>query len=262
MGDPPPHSPSISGRARPPRAVLRAWRVQDIELLPGGQEEAFRSEHLVLKPAPDRDRCSWLADTLDGLAPDSTVRTIRPERSVDGAWVVDGWAAWRWIEGDPWRPAVHELLDVSARFHGAVADVPWAPAMRGRDRWAAADRIAWEEEDHLFAGSLRMLADARQPVQLSHQLVHGDLHGNVLSHPSLPPAVIDVSPYWRPAAYADAIILVDHAIDVQRHEELAPALLGPQGRQLLIRAVLFRTLSEPHPTNAYDPLINRLLERE
>lgn len=216
----------------------------------------------MLKPAPDRDRCSWLADTLDGLAPDSTVRTIRPERSVDGAWVVDGWAAWRWIEGYPWRPAVHELLDVSARFHGAVADVPWAPAMRGRDRWAAADRIAWEEEDHLFAGSLRMLADARQPVQLSHQLVHGDLHGNVLSHPSLPPAVIDVSPYWRPAAYADAIILVDHAIDVQRHEELAPALLGPQGRQLLIRAVLFRTLSEPHPTNAYDPLINRLLERE
>lgn len=163
MGDRPSHSPSNSERASPPRAVLRAWCVQDIEPLPGGQEEAFRSEHLVLKPAPDRDRCSWLANTLDGLERDSTVRIVRPERSVDGAWVVAGWAAWRWIEGDPWRPAVHELLDVSASFHDAVADVPWAPAMGGCDRWAAADRIAWDEEDHLFAGSLKTLADARQP---------------------------------------------------------------------------------------------------
>lgn len=78
----------------------------------------------------------------------------------------------------------------------------------------------------------------------------------------MPPAVIDVSPYWRPAAYAGAIILVDHAIEVQDHEVLAPTLLSPPGRQLLIRAVLFRRLSEPHPTNVYDPLIERLLERE
>ena len=27
----------------------------------------------------------------------------------------------------------------------------------------------------------------------------------------LDPAIIDVSPYWRPAAYADAVIVVDHA---------------------------------------------------
>ena len=260
MGDAPINEPSTSGRAFPPQAVLRAWRVQDLEPLPGGQGDAFRSGHLVLKPTPDRERSSWLADTLDGLAPDSTVRIVRPIRSVDGAWVVAGWAAWRWIEGSQWRPTVHQLLNVSASFHSAVAEVPWAPAMRGRDRWAAADRIAWGEDDHLLSGSLKALADARQPVQLPHQLIHGDLHGNVLSHPGLPPAVIDVSPFWRPVAFADAIILVDHEIETQSLEELAPTLLSSQGRQLLIRAVLFRALSDSHPSSAYDPLIDRLLD--
>ena len=262
MSDPPPHTSGTHCRACPPLAVLRAWRVQDIEPLPGGGDDAFRSEHLVLKPAPDYERSSWLADTLDGLMPGSTVRIIRPVRSVDGTWVVDGWAAWHWVDGDPWQPTLHELLDVSESFHGAVARVPWAPEMRGRDGWAVADRIAWGEEDYPFAGSLKLLDNARLPVQLPHQLIHGDLYGNVLSHPALGPAVIDVSPYWRPAAYADAIIRVDHGIEVQRLEALEPKLLSPQDRQLLIRAVLFRTLSEPNPTNDYDFLIEHLLKQE
>ncbi len=37
-------------------------------------------------------------------------------------------------------------------------------------------------------------------MQAPPQLVHGDLTGNLLFHTSLPPAVIDLSPYWRPTA--------------------------------------------------------------
>lgn len=233
--------------ARVPESVLRAWDVHDLELLPGGQGEAFRSRHLVLKPAPEHDRCSWLADALDGLAPDGSVRITQPQRSIDGRWVVDGWAAWHWLEGEPWTPALDELLAVSARFHAAVAAVPWDPRMGGTDRWAVADRAAWGDEDRQVPGPLERLAAARRPVDLPDQLIHGDLFGNMLWHPSLPPAVIDVSPYWRPAPYADAIALVDRAMRAQDPNVAKPEALGPHGHQLLIRAVLFRALSEPEP---------------
>lgn len=125
-----------------PDAVLAAWGVQDLDLLAGGQGEAFRSGHLVLKPAPEHDRCSWLAATLDDLPPDGHVRITRPQRSVDGRWVVDGWMAWRWLDGEPWHPPLDELLSISVRFHDAVASVRWSPWLRGTDlrkrTWATA----------------------------------------------------------------------------------------------------------------------------
>jgi len=41
------------------------------------------------------------------------------------------------------------------------------------------------------------------------QLVHGDLTGNVLFARGQPPAIIDISPYWRPPSYAEGIIVAD-----------------------------------------------------
>jgi hypothetical protein len=41
------------------------------------------------------------------------------------------------------------------------------------------------------------------------QIVHGDLTGNVLLAAGMAPAVIDISPYWRPPAYADGIVVAD-----------------------------------------------------
>ncbi len=41
------------------------------------------------------------------------------------------------------------------------------------------------------------------------QLVHGDLTGNVLFAAGLPPAVIDISPYWRPPSYAEGVVVAD-----------------------------------------------------
>lgn len=249
-------------RTSPPESVLRAWNVDEVHRLPGGQGEAFRSEHLMFKPAPEPARSAWLADALETLAPDGEIRIVRSERSFGGAWVVDGWAAWQWLEGEPWAATLPELLDVSARFHAAVADLPWASAMVGHDRWAVADRIAWGEADHVDLGSLQSLGDARRPIPLTCQLVHGDLAGNVLSHPGMRYAVIDISPYWRPRALADAIIVVDQAVCGPPDEPLVPDVLGPHGRQLLIRAALFRALSDPQPTYAYDPVIEQLLDQK
>ena len=39
--------------------------------------------------------------------------------------------------------------------------------------------------------------------------MHADLTGNVLFSPRLPPAVIDISPLWRPPAYAEGVVVAD-----------------------------------------------------
>ena len=58
------------------------------------------------------------------------------------------------------------------------------------------------------------------------------------------PVVIDLSPYWRPAAAGLAIVVVDGLLWHHAGPELIDlADLGPCGPQLLIRALLFRLLA-------------------
>jgi uncharacterized protein (TIGR02569 family) len=234
---------------RPPDAVLQAWDVDDVVPLAGGQGQAFRAGDVVLKPVSEPSRAAWLAEVLDSLAPDPEVRIVRPVATVEGDWVAHGWAGWGWIEGDEWSGSVQGLLDVSAALHRVLKTVGWSPMMIGHDRWAVADRIAWGEQDGAIPPELEQLASARGPLPLRSQLIHGDVRGNVLSSPTEPPAVIDVSPFWRPAAAADAILVVDQLLSGSTDEELAIDALGPYAHQLLIRAVLFRALSEPTPAD-------------
>ena len=77
------------------------------------------------------------------------------------------------------------------------------------------------------------------------QLIHGDLSGNVLFHDQLPPAIIDFSPYWRPAAYASAIVVADALV----WEGADARILGAVSHiddfgQYLVRALIFRAVTD------------------
>lgn len=41
------------------------------------------------------------------------------------------------------------------------------------------------------------------------QIVHADLTHNVLFDQAMVPAVIDISPYWRPPEYAEGVVVAD-----------------------------------------------------
>ncbi|MEK8145735.1 hypothetical protein NKH18_44060 [Streptomyces sp. M10(2022)] len=73
---------------------------------------------------------------------------------------------------------------------------------------------------------LLRLQSLREAVDAPDRLVHGDLTGNVLFAPGLSPAVIDFSAYWRPVAYADAVVAVDgllwHGADRELADLAAP----------------------------------------
>ncbi|WP_405709741.1 hypothetical protein [Streptomyces sp. NBC_00046] len=85
------------------------------------------------------------------------------------------------------------------------------------------------------------LQGLREPVDAHAQLIHGDLTGNVLFASGQAPAVIDFSPYWRPVAYADAIVVVDGLLYHQAGPRLVDsALPDAEGAQMLLRALIFR----------------------
>ena len=77
-------------------------------------------------------------------------------------------------------------------------------------------------------------------------------------HDQLPPAVIDVSPFWRPVEYADAIVVADALAWGDADDSLAEGLLQRQGDQLLLRAVLFRVAVDPTEVGPYGRVISLL----
>lgn len=250
----------------PPGHVRRAFgATAHPERLTGGTGQSWRCGGLVLKPDGAPDGTSWLADLLADL-PEDGFRLARPVRAADGRWAVDGWTASRWVVGES-GPVGHwpEVLAAARAFHRAVAGLPRPPALDARDdRWARADRAAWGEAAPSVApalvGVVARLRTLAVPVDLPSQLVHGDLSGNVLvaaGARSLAPAVIDVSPYWRPAAYAEAVAVADGLLRWGEDDGLLDVAGRAGDPALVARGLLFRLLDldehlrvEGHPVDA------------
>jgi uncharacterized protein (TIGR02569 family) len=218
--------------------------------LSGGQRTAWRVGPLVLKAADaDAETLAWQEDVLTPLVGRADFRVAPPVRSATGALVVDGWTGWRF---EPGRHVVGRWLDiiaVGADFHSAVADVP-RPAFldRRRDPWAVADRVAWGElpaTPYLDVPHVARLVAALRPLDAPPQLVHGDLTGNVLFAEGLPPLVLDLSPYWRPAPAAAAVVVADALVHEHADAGLVQAAAAePDFGQYLLRALIFRLVTQ------------------
>lgn len=233
------------------RPTLTAFGLSgDVTALSGGQGRAYAVSDAVLVPADDPGLASWTAEVLASL-PEDGFRVPRPRRRVDGrGWVADGWAAWDRAVGvhRTWDADWPAALHVAVRLHRALRAVPRPQVLdHRRDVFATADRMAWGELPLPTAGPLAGVLDAlsqhRAPVDLPPQLVHGDVAGNLLWHDELPPAVIDLAPYWRPAALGLAQLVVDATLWYGADRSLAEQLLDLEpvhGQQLVLRALLFR----------------------
>lgn len=230
---------------QPPEGVLRAFGVEESPRpLPGGQGSSWVAGALVIKPGGDPVR-EWLAEALDDVVADG-FRLAPPVRTLHGTWSWEGWAATRWIEGsepDRTRSSTWlEILEAGRAFHRAVAHLDRPDCLDAReDRWAVADRAAWGEYiiqfRPEFADLGRRLVRALEPLG-SSQIVHADLTGNILLSPTLPPAVIDISPFWRPPEYAEGIVVADALCWHDAH----PSVLDQAGVSVaaVARALLFR----------------------
>ena len=254
----------------PPPTTLAAFELDGHpERLAGGQGTAWRAGDVVLKPLDmSVAALRWQAEVLNDVEPDG-FRVAPPLRSRNGELVVDGWTAWPMLAGAH-LPRWADIVAVGERFHRALVDVDRpAEVLDARtDVWARADRIAWGEEppgDFARIPEVTRLLDAKTPIDAPSQVVHCDLSGNVLFAEGLPPAIIDFSPYWRPAQYASAVVAVDAVLWYGADLALLGTVAGgDEGRQLLMRALLFRLLAERDPAAAapgYRRLVTSITKR-
>jgi hypothetical protein len=247
----------------PPAArVLDLFAVpDDVHHLPGGSGGTFLAGDLVLSPGRGADLLTWLSPILARLSvtleedPVSRLRVALPIPARDGAWVVDGWAATRFEPGleacddlEVTRRAgrlLHARLDERVRTPD--------PSVEARsDRWAQAERMAFGEQE--LAGAedavelaARALAGCT-PDTAPRQLVHADLAGNVLLDPTGSAFVVDFSPAWRSAGWAEAVCVLDSVL----WQGADPLALGTVAPEDLRRAVAFRVLSDrPADVSAY-----------
>lgn len=229
----------------PPGAVLRAFGARgDPVPLAGGAGTSWRAGGVVLKPldtAPED--VAWQEELLAPLQGRRDLRVAAPLRSPGGDLVVEGWTARPFLVGEPATGRWAEVVEAGRRLHAATAGARRPSHLDARrDPWAVGERVAWEEVP-LEHARWAVLADLRRPLDLPSQVVHGDLTGNVLLEPGLPPAVIDLSTCWRPAGWADAVVVADALVWHGGGAALVHDLLpGPVGAQLLVRALLFRAV--------------------
>ena len=184
-----------------------------LHLLPGGEGRTYRAGDYVFRRETNNIEAAFIADLYHSL-PERGFRLPRPIRAVDGAWVTaDGWSAWTFVAG---RPAIAAdlglVLPALQAFHQALASVPYPAYLAGRDSpYDRANRQTWEDDpltlDARFAPLVAPLLQRRRPVpELRPQLIHADLNEhNILVAPGLDPAIIDMTPYWRPPEFALAV---------------------------------------------------------
>ncbi|KAK9491662.1 hypothetical protein V1508DRAFT_197893 [Lipomyces doorenjongii] len=249
------------GRPSLPSFVIEAFEAEgEVVAAAGGMGTSYYVGNAVFKHVAPQDEAQavWCASVFDGLKVDG-VRIPRPLLSSQGSYVVNGWSASEFVSGetgphDRWK----QILATARALHKVLSEISCPEFIRQRiSPWATGDRVAWDE------ATIEPLEELRQPFERLNsfkrciddqpsQIIHADLAGNVLFSDGLDPAVIDFSPSWRPAAYADAIVVADGLLWYGGQESLID--LGSSGEvflQLLVRALLFRLI-------AYNELVRTL----
>jgi uncharacterized protein (TIGR02569 family) len=210
---------------------------------------SWRLGEIVLKVLDmPEDELEWQADLLPSLRVEG-FRVSRPRRTADGSLVIDGWCAWEYVAGHHQGRRWANIVRAGEAFHDALANVPRPTFLdRRTDPWAVGDRAAWGDlpiDGFLRVKHVARLSRALKPLDAEGQLIHGDLTGNVLFADGLAPAIIDFSPYWRPKAFASAVVIADALIWEDADDTVLSAVAHiDQFAQYLLRALIYRAITD------------------
>jgi uncharacterized protein (TIGR02569 family) len=259
--------------------VLDLFAVPDtVEPLPGGRGDRVRAGDLLLTPGRDPATQDWLSPLIARFAVSldqnparrrQDLRVAVPVPARDGSWVVEGWAANRY---EPGTVACHDPDVVRAAGHllharlATVVTEPPAPLEARTDRWSVAERVAFGEAPvpDVDPAVAALVARARtatggQAITGPAQLVHADLAGNVLRDAAGAPVVIDVTPAWRPARWADAVCVLDAVVRGGAPRAELRGWVHRPARVAMLRAIAFRLLSDDRPeVHAYANALSSL----
>jgi hypothetical protein len=189
-----------------------------VQSLPGGSVDVYRAGNLVLKRIHQTslenqhslELLPWLGEQLEHVTQDG-FRLSRPVRSRYGTWLLpDGWTAWTYVDGEPLTATdVPSAIEAVRHLHRALQPIAPHPLLEQNETaWGFAHRHCLGGRPAYVHPVLEDLVDrlyaCRAPLPaLPCQLIHGDLNAaNVLVAPGLPPAFIDLTPFWAPVDFA------------------------------------------------------------
>jgi uncharacterized protein (TIGR02569 family) len=245
----------------PSAEILRAFGIAEGPLQPlagGISQTAFRVGDAVVKFAQDPAENEWSAAVFDAIEEDG-FRVHRPIRSRDGSFLVDGWLAWHWVEGEHERSDWGRVIEAADALHRAIP-----PAMQriGRPtrptwldarthRWAVAEAVVWHDaplperatydipEFALWERARALGRPLTAEEQAESQVVHGDVCGNALTTGGFEwPCFIDMSPGWRPASSVSAQVAVEAVAWRGGDDSLLDGFTAPA----MARALAFRVM--------------------
>lgn len=263
------HSATQVEHTFPSERVLDLFAVpDDLHPLPGGQGQSVLAGDLVLSPGRDARIADELSPLLARRAvdldtrPRRSVRIAMPIPARDGSWVVDGWSASRYEPGSRTCTDAAVIRATGTLLHAELAQAVhrWPLATQPpRSRWDRAERVAFGDahlDDAEFTEpqaefALELLELCADEQLGAGQLVHGDLAGNVLLDGTGVPVVIDFAPYWRPVSWSDAVTVLDLVMWSDADPFLMHEWTGGSQRQAMLRAGIFRVLSDLEPDAAH-----------
>jgi uncharacterized protein (TIGR02569 family) len=242
--------------------VQTAFGVRESEPRPveWAGRRAWHCGDILVRPVPDNAVAAWSAGVLDALDVEG-VRVAKPVRSSDGRWVIAGWAASRFVPGTL-EPRYDDVVDVATKLHAATAALSRPRVLEGRDDLLARCAAGAFGERRIAVGRAHggdlyaQLVAYREPVHVQPQVVHPELFGSVLFDADGVPAIVDLVPAWRPAAWAAAVVVVD-ALAWGGGDEGLLTRWGylPEWPQMLVRAMLHRiALHANHPDGSHATL--------
>ena len=247
----------------PNQNVLNAFSVSGKPIqLTGGGGVCFRVDDIVLKPTKNSTEASWIAEIYNNLESEK-FRIPKPIQTKDKSWVYSDYTANKYLEGEIKKDNYIEAIKVGNEFHKSLSNIPkpdWFD--KKTDIFALADRMAWGEIPiHNYKIANETLEEAFNLLKenrLPNQLIHGDWGPEqILFHDNLLPAVLDMTPYFRPAEYPIADMLISAVINDGTDTSIIN--LGKDIKdfdQLLLRAFIFRTCTyiglQVHPGNNFD----------
>ncbi|SDS37171.1 hypothetical protein [Corynebacterium timonense] len=178
-----------------PKHVLAAFQVDDTpasSVVPAGPvwDNGARFGRVVVSTAAPT--AAWAAKVRERLAIDG-MRVARPVRATDGRFVVGGFKASEYAEGEV-VSRVDEAIAAALSYEEAMREVA-GPTVQRTDRFADADRAAWRDVE----------------VPGPTCVAHADFLFSCAFSGSLPPLLTDIVPTAepRPAGYTAALVLVD-----------------------------------------------------
>jgi uncharacterized protein (TIGR02569 family) len=185
-----------------------------LHVLPGGEGRTYRAGNVIYRREANVAEATYLADVYHTLS-EIGFRVPKPLRAKQGGWISpSGWSAWTFVAGRPAsKEDVPSVIAAIRAFHHALAQQPYPAYLATRDTpYDRADQAAWDTppdaiDPHLVPLVSELLR-LRQPIApLRAQLIHGDLNEeNILVAPGVPPAIIDLTPYWHPPEFALAVL--------------------------------------------------------